>query len=156
MIRLLLSLLLVSGLAHADLTLSVGVGKGALAQNGTAFERTGALGVEHVFSSGVFLRPELGYYLDRESSFWVAPLIGVRSVSQSGTEAHIGVGPGYLQNPDGIVLGGHVQFSFELGMGLTDENFFIGLVWKHLSSAFLYPVNQGRDLLCFQVRVIRL
>lgn len=154
-----LILVCIATTAHADVTLSVGVGKGIMYHNGTPFERAVAVGYEHRFSNGIFVRPEVGYFLDISgqnlSSIWAAPLIGVRSKSAVGPAIHLAVGPGYLQNPDSI-LGGHFQFSLEGGLALEDGNFAIGLVWKHLSSAGIEMPNLGRDFICAQVRILAL
>lgn len=156
---IILALLALTSTAQADLTLSVGVGKNIMKQNGTPFERMVAVGFEHEFPVGVFLRPEAGYFLDTSgktlSSIWVAPLLGVRAKSKVGPALHLAVGPGYLQNPDST-LGGHFQFSLEGGIALEDENLAIGLVWKHLSSAGINMPNQGRDFICAQVRILAL
>jgi hypothetical protein len=156
-----LLVLLVVILSHsevtlADPTISVGIGKGAFGKSGTAFERAAALGYEHTFPIGVFVRPELGWFMDisghGKSSVFAAPLVGVRSGSRVGPEVHLAMGPGYLQNPD-EVLGGHFQFSLEGGIAMRDENFSIGVVWKHLSSAGFNMPNRGRDFITAQVRV---
>ncbi len=154
-----IALLLLTSLSRADIALSVGVGKGITGDPGTPFERVVALGYEHRFPVGVFIRPAAGYFMDisgsGQSSFWAAPLLGVRAVSQAGPILHLAVGPGYLQNPD-QVLGGHFQFSLEGGIGLQDENVAISLVWKHLSSAGFNMPNRGRDFICAQVRILAL
>lgn len=153
----LLYVCILTGLSRADATLSVGIGKNVMKQNGTPFERMVAVGYEHRFPIGVFVRPEVGYFLDisgqYKSSFWAAPLVGVTAVSQVGPSLHLAVGPGYLQNPDEI-LGGHFQFSLEGGIGLTDKNFFVGMVWKHLSSGGINMPNNGRDFICVQTRLL--
>ncbi len=141
----------------ADATISVGVGKGVMEEKGTPFERMLAVGYEHALPAGVFVRPEAGWFMDisgnGKSSAWAAPLLGVRAQSQVGPELHIAMGPGWLQNPD-QVLGGHFQFSLEGGAGLSDKSFFIGLVWKHLSSAGFEMPNQGRDFITVQLRIL--
>lgn len=145
---------MLSGIAsRADVVLSVGPGKGILGDPGTPFERAVALGYEYRLPKGLFVRAEGGYFLDisghGKSSFWAAPIFGVRAQSQVGPVLHVGVGPGWLQSPDGI-LGGHFQFSVEGGIGLCDENVCVQAVWKHLSSAGFNMPNHGRDFICAQ------
>lgn len=153
-----LFLALMSGIAQADLSVSVGTGKGILDVPGTHFERVGALGYQLSWGD-FFLRPEVGFFGDLSgrgrSSFWIVPLIGVRALSRSGPELHIAGGPGYLQNPDEI-LGGHFQFSLEGGGGIMDASgkVYIGVAWKHLSSAGIEMPNQGRDFIMIQLRLM--
>lgn len=142
--------------ALADVTLAVGVGKGAFGSKGTSFERVVAVGYEHHFDNGLFVRPEVGYFLDISgrglSSFWLAPIVGVEARSKAGFAIHVGCGPGLLQNPD-QVLGGHFQFSCEMGLGVRDEHFFVGAAGKHLSSGGTSMPNQGRDFLVIQIGI---
>lgn len=150
--------LLFTSLAQADLVTSVGVGKGIMEGHGTPFERVAALGYQFNWGD-FFMRPESGWFEDLsgngKSSLWIAPLVGVRALSQVGPELHIAMGPGYLQNPD-QVLGGHFQFSLEGGLGISDKNVYLGLAWKHLSSAGIEVPNQGRDFIVIQLRVLAL
>lgn len=150
---------ILSHLALADVSLSVGTGKGIMGDHGTPFERAAALGYQYQFGTGIFIRPEAGWFMDISgqgmSSFWAAPLVGVRAKSQVGPELHLAIGPGYLQNPD-QVLGGHFQFSIEGGIGITDDKFYIGLAWKHLSSAGFEMPNHGRDFITAQIRILAL
>lgn len=154
-------LLMFSSLASADLNLSVGLGKGVLGNPGTPFERSVAVGYQFLLKDDLFIRPEVGYFADisgnGKSSLWVAPLVGVRALSQVGPELHIAMGPGWLQNPD-EVLGGHFQFSLEGGVGInsSDGKTYIGMAWKHLSSAGIEMPNQGRDLIVVQLRLLML
>lgn len=159
-ILLLISLFCFSFFARADVVTSVGVGKGILGEHGTPFERAVAIGYQFDFGD-FFVRPEAGYFEDisgqGKSSAWAAPLLGVRALSQVGPELHIAVGPGYLQNPD-EVLGGHFQFSLEGGIGLAsaDKKTYVGLAWKHLSSAGIEMPNMGRDMIVVQLRLLAL
>lgn len=145
--------------ARADLSVSVGAGKGIIEAPGTPFERVGAVGYQFPFATDLFVRPEVGYFADiggsGKSSLWAAPLLGVRAHSQVGPELHIAVGPAYLQNPDNT-LGGHFQFSLEGGIGMvsSDGKIYIGVAWKHLSSAGLEMPNSGRDFLVVQLRLL--
>lgn len=154
---LLLALALVSTSAHADPVLSVGIGKASFYHNGTPFERSVVLGYQHNIREGFFVRPEAGYFLDisgnGKSSLWGAALAGVTAKSKTGPELHIGFGPGYLQNPDPL-LGGHFQFSLEGGVGISGQDVYLGLIWKHLSSAGINMPNQGRDFIMAQLRIL--
>lgn len=146
--------------AQADIVTSVGVGKGIFGDHGTPFERATAIGYQFDFGD-FFVRPEGGYFLDisgsGKSSLWAAPLLGVRALSAVGPELHLAIGPGYLQNPDGV-LGGHFQFSLEGGVGISsnDGKTYVGMAWKHLSSAGFEMPNQGRDFIVVQLRLLAL
>lgn len=154
---LLLLPLLLSNLALADLSVSVGAGKAITDHPAEPFERAIALGYQFPIAADLFIRPEGGYFLDvsgqGKSSFWAAPLLGVRALSRTGSEIHLAVGPGYLDQPDEI-LGGHFQFSLEGGIGISDKNVYIGMAWKHLSSAGFEMPNQGRDFITVQLRLL--
>lgn len=156
--KYLFALLLISTSAWADLSFSIGTGKGIFGSPGTPFERVVAAGYQLSWSD-FFLRPEAGYFEDLsghgKSSYWLSSLLGVRALSTVGPELHIGVGPSYLQNPDAI-LGGHFQFSLEGGAGITDKSgqVYIGIAWKHLSSAGFEMPNQGRDFVVIQLRLL--
>lgn len=157
---LLFFLLFISTNSRADLVTSVGVGKGIFGDHGTPFERAASLGYQFDWGD-FFVRPEAGYFEDisgsGKSSLWLSPLMGVRALSGAGPELHIAVGPGYLQNPD-QVLGGNFQFSLEGGLGLTsgDGTTYVGVAWKHLSSAGIEMPNQGRDFIVVQLRLLKL
>lgn len=150
-------LIFFSTFASADVSISVGAGKNITDHPAVPFERAVALGYQFPIGYDFFIRPEGGYFLDvsgsGKSSFWAAPLLGVRAVSKSGTEIHIAVGPGYLDQPDEI-LGGHFQFSLEGGLGISDRHVYIGMAWKHLSSAGFEMPNQGRDFITIQLRLL--
>jgi hypothetical protein len=149
--------LLVPSICWADATVSIGTGKGILGDHGTPFERVVALGYQRTLLQDFFVRPEAGYFEDisgnGKSSGWVSTLLGIRALSSVGPELHLAVGPSYLQNPD-QVLGGHFQFSLEGGLGIADNRTYVGLAWKHLSSAGIEMPNQGRDFIVVQFRIL--
>jgi hypothetical protein len=148
---LLASLLLMSSSASADVVASVGAGKGILSDQ--PFERVGCVGYQYNFNSNFFVRPEVGYFNANSvgtSSSWTGGLLGVQVTSTAGTNVHLASGPAYLQNPDNV-LGGNFQFTNEAGIGLTDKNVYLGLAWKHLSSAGIEIPNQGRDFIVLQL-----
>jgi Lipid A 3-O-deacylase (PagL) len=157
-VAILLATMLLSAGANAEVALSVGTGKGIVGEHGVPFERTAAVGYQLPFGD-FFVRPEGGYFLDISgqgaSSLYAAPLLGVSTHSSNGPELHVAVGPGYLQNPD-QVLGGHFQFSLEGGLGISDGKNYLGLAWKHLSSAGFEMPNHGRDFITLQWRIIAL
>ena len=157
--KYLILLLLLSTPALAEVSLSAGIGKGALYHNGTPFERSAAIGYQYNFKHDFFIRPEVGWFMDNsgngKTSFWAAPLLGVSALSTVGPELHVALGPGYLQHPDEI-LGGHFQFSLEGGVGITSKNAYVGLAWKHLSSGGITQPNRGRDFIMVQLRLLQL
>lgn len=156
----LLAFLLFSGSAMASLSISVGAGKAITDNPPQPFERAVALGYQIPLGMDVFARPEAGYFLDISggdhlSSWWAGAMLGVQALSKNGTEIHIGVGPAYLENPDGI-LGGHFQFTPEFGIGISSEDVYIGVAWKHLSSAGFEMPNIGRDFITLQLRLLKI
>lgn len=155
MLHLILSLLMLSTSALADLTATVGIGKGVLEHNGTPFDRMASLGYQIDLPLDFYVRPQAGYFLDisgvNKSSFWGTAQVGVKANTATGAMLNVGIGPSYLQNPDGI-LGGHFQFTVEGGAGIQTSNTYIGLAWIHISSAGIEMPNQGRDFLSLQLR----
>lgn len=157
-LKLLLITVLMSVSASADLVLGVGAGKGILNVAGTPFERLAVVGYQRSLGYDFFIRPEAGYFEDlsggdHKSSLWIDPMFGIRAKTISGPELHLGVGPGWIKNPDAL-LGGHFQFALEGGGGAysSDNKVFLGLVWRHLSSAGIEMPNQGRDFLMVEGR----
>lgn len=64
------------------------------------------------------------------------------------------VGPAVISTPDSA-LGGRFQFNNDFACGIRDPrtDATIGFNYKHLSSAGIYEVNQGRDFGLFRVSV---
>ena len=59
----------------------------------------------------------------------------------------------YLGKTDSM-LGGHFpQFKGTLGVGVEDEDGFIGVQYQHISSAGIHTPNRGRDLLGIKIGV---
>ncbi len=139
--------LLFATLSNAEVVTSAGLGKSVLADK--PFERIAAIGYQAKLASDVFFRPELGYFSDLtgrgESSAFIS---GILLLEVSGF--HVGVGPSYLSNPDSV-LGGFYQFNTELGAGVRDEHLYLGVIYKHLSSAGIEEPNKGRDFLMLQI-----
>lgn len=149
------ALLFVSSIAQADVVLNVGVGKNALKQDGSPFERAVSLGYQFNLPKSIFLRPQVGYFAahgnGQLSSAWGALLLGVEAHTELGADLSFAVGPGYLQNPDSV-LGGRIQFNTEFGFGLSNKDVALKLLYGHLSSGPIYPVNQGRDFIMAQAQ----
>lgn len=143
-----LAVALLSQAALADVSLSVGVGKGIMGDPGTPFERMVGLGYQYNLAPELYIRPEGTYFLDisgqGRSSLVGAALLGVKAKSTVGPELHFAIGPAYLQNPDSV-LGGHFQFKLEFGAGIASDSVYLGVAWVHMSSAGLEMPNHGRD-----------
>ncbi len=151
-----LSVLVFPGVSRADLVVAIGAGKRILSQG--PFERVAAAGYQFPILRDLFFRPELGGWTDLSGNGRVSPyltgMLGVRTLPHpTGLELHIGVGPSFLLNPD-QVLGGHFQFCLEGGLGLVDKDVYLGIAYKHLSSAGFEMPNQGRDFVVVQMRVL--
>lgn len=161
--RLLLVLICLTSLVcrncFAEATAMIGAGKGITGEPGTPFERVAVIGYQHAFSPDFFARGEIGKFEDYsgngKSSAWITPIFGIKAVSKMGPELHVGAGPGYLHVPDNI-LGGHFQFFLEGGLGIAsyDGHSYVGIAWKHISSAGIETPNKGRDFIVVQVRVM--
>lgn len=63
------------------------------------------------------------------------------------------IGAGFITCPDSY-LGGPFQFTEDLAIGVKDEHgYSIGLDYKHISSAGIYPINRGRDFFTLRLSV---
>ena len=148
--------------ARADVTASVGIGKGVISEG--SFERAGSLGYVWNFSRSMFLKPEVGGYITnvpgRSSSGFASLLVGFRVSTPSGLYAFAGAGPTYLVSPDNKVLSGHLQYNLQGGICFRDEG-GVALCWKlqHFSNCHGCPLiggpepNIGIDLIAFEVAV---
>lgn len=56
---------------------------------------------------------------------------------------------GGITHPD-AKLGGHFQFSHDIGVGVNSDGTGIGVGWKHISSAGLSMPNRGRDAILLE------
>jgi hypothetical protein len=153
MMRWFLLLLLISHAVLADVSLGVGAGQGVFEAPGTPFERVASLGYQ-IPVGDFFIRPEAIYFAGvGPSSFLFTTKIGVRTLV-GGFEAHLAIGPSYLSNPDPVYLGGHLQFSPEVGVCSNDRINALCFALDHESSGGIYDGNQGRNFWMFYWRIL--
>lgn len=73
-------------------------------------------------------------------------------VNSGGLVAGIFTGPALISNPD-VLLGGPFQFMDDLHIGIQDRSgYYIGLMYRHLSSAGIETPNIGRDIVSLELR----
>jgi hypothetical protein len=102
-------------------------------------------------------RVSLGGWLDnagggRSSSALVAGQLGFE-VNSNGLVGSLFSGPALISTPD-VLLGGHFQFQDNINLGIQDKSGnYIGVEYKHLSSAGLEMPNIGRDSIGLELRM---
>lgn len=73
-------------------------------------------------------------------------------VNNNGTVFGIFSGPTVISSPD-VLLGGRFQFMDDIHLGIQDkQGNYEGVMYRHLSSAGIYPVNIGRDVIALELR----
>jgi hypothetical protein len=145
-------LLLLATTSHAETYFKYGLGVFNSARDNRAEVKTFALGHQEKILNSVVYQFEGGMWADsrgdlgRKSSGFGNMSIGLDV--QAGyvyTQALWGLG--FITTTDSM-LGGNFQFNNDLGVGIRDQKgYAIGLNYKHMSSAGIYDVNAGRDLL---------
>lgn len=101
-------------------------------------------------------RAVIGGWLDnagryRSNSAVVSGQIGFE-VNSGGLVAGIFTGPALISNPDAL-LGGPFQFMDDLHIGIQDRSgYYIGVMYRHLSSAGIEKPNIGRDVVGLELR----
>lgn len=87
----------------------------------------------------------------RSSSGLISGQLGFE-VNRNNTIVGIFSGPTVLSNTD-VLLGGNFQFMDDLRIGIQDnKNNYIGLFYRHISSAGIEMPNIGRDLVGLEIR----
>lgn len=115
-----------------------------------------SLGIQEDVWGPLKQRVVAGGWLDnagggRTSSAFASGQIGFE-VNGNGLVAGIFTGPAFISSPD-ILLGGHLQFMDDIHFGIQDkESNYMGLMYRHLSSAGLEMPNIGRDVLGLEIR----
>lgn len=101
-------------------------------------------------------RGVVGGYLDnaghgRSNSAVVGGQLGFE-VNRDGLVAGIFTGPALISNPD-VLLGGPFQFIDDLHLGIQDKSgYYIGIMYRHLSSAGIETPNIGLDVVGLELR----
>jgi hypothetical protein len=139
-----------------DLVLDGGVGVFNSAKKGLSETKMLTLGLQGDLIGPLKDRAVIGGWLDnggyyRSNSAVIGGQLGFE-VSRDGLVAGIFAGPALISNPD-ILLGGPFQFMDDLHLGIQDRNgYYIGVMYRHLSSAGLETPNIGRDIVGIELR----
>lgn len=72
-------------------------------------------------------------------------------VNRNGFVMGLFTGPSVISSPDAL-LGGTLEFMEDLHLGIQDHNDYIGVMYRHLSSAGIYSPNIGRDVIGLEIR----
>lgn len=88
----------------------------------------------------------------RHSSAFALGQVGVKPGSETGLYGSAFIGVAALSHTDSL-LGGHVQFVENIGLGVRDEMTFTSVDYRHFSSAGLSKPNKGRDFFVFSVGI---
>ena len=73
-------------------------------------------------------------------------------IERNGIVASVFSGPCLLSETD-ILLGGHFQFMDDLHLGIRDvSGYYIGVIYRHISSAGIATPNIGRDIVGLEFR----
>ena len=103
-----------------------------------------------------FTRTTLGLWVDnsgngQSNSGFISEQLGYE-IRHNGTIVSIFTGPSFITTPD-TVLGGYFQFVSDLHLGLEDTRHnYLGVFYRHISSAGLYYPNLGRDMVGLEIR----
>lgn len=87
----------------------------------------------------------------RNDSLFISGQLGFE-VNNSGTIASVFTGPCLISTPD-YLLGGYFQFMTDFHLGIQDsKSNYLGVMYRHISSAGLETPNYGRDILGLEIR----
>jgi hypothetical protein len=152
-------MLLIGSVAYAqDDQIIVGGGIGVFhsADRGLSETKMLSLGVQEDFWGAIKTRGTVGGWLDnsgppKSDSGFVSGQMGWE-VNRDGLIAGAFTGPAIISNTDSL-LGGHFQFMDDLHLGIQDkEGNYIGVMYRHFSSAGLATPNIGRDIVGLEFR----
>ncbi len=106
---------------------------------------------------GIYSAVELGGYVDnagegRKGSAIGKLQVGVKPGPATGVYGFGFFGPAGITATDAL-LGSHLQFATDVGVGVRDMNTFINVGYTHVSNAGIKLPNKGRDYLMFSVGV---
>ena len=136
--------------------LDVGIGVFRSADKGLSETKMLSIGKQETLLGPLKSRYSAGFWLDntrdgRKSSGFVGAQLGFE-VANNGWVGGIFSGPTVISTPD-VLLGGRFQFMDTINYGLQDKSGnYIGLFYRHFSSAGLEMPNTGRDILGIEIR----
>jgi len=112
---------------------------------------------EHAFAM-IYSAKEIGLWSDqgsgagRKSSAFGAFQLGVKPGASTGIYGKAFWGVTLISSKDAL-LGGNAQFVSDFGVGIRDSGSFIGVGYKHISSAGIFLPNKGRDFINLELGV---
>jgi len=133
-----------------------GVGVFNSGKNSLSETKMLTLGVQEDLYGAFKDRAIVGGWLDsagdgKSSSGLIAGQLGFE-VNRDGLIGGVFSGPCVISNTDEL-LGGHLQFMDDLHLGIQDrDNNYIGVMYRHISSASLSTPNIGRDIIGIELR----
>ncbi len=155
----LIFLLLFSSLAHAQgdqFSVDAGFGVFNSGKNSLSETKTVAIGYQEDLWDALKQRVTLGGWVDdagngKNNSVFLAGQLGFE-VNRDGLVAGVFSGPAVISNTD-VLLGGHFQFMDDVRLGIQDRiGSYVGVFYRHLSSAGLEMPNIGRDMVGVEIR----
>jgi len=153
-----LIMLAISTSAQAESYFKYGLGIFNSAKDNKVETKTIAIGQSEKWLGALLTQYEGGIWTDSRSD------LGRSGSGYFGISVGLDVQAGYIYSQAlwgvaGIshidsMLGGHLQFNNDLGLGIRDCNgYSIGMNYKHISSAGIFTPNQGRDFLMIKMGI---
>lgn len=146
-------LLFLSLFSHAD-DLIIRGGPGIIEGSTSGESKLFSVRSEDKAFLGIYTSQEVGFWTDNRvnanSAGYVKMQLGVKPGAKEGVFAKAFVGPALISNKDNI-LGGHFQFSEDIGFGIRDKDTSVCITYTHFSSAGISKPNKGRDYLLFDI-----
>lgn len=133
-----------------------GVGVFHSAAKGLSETKMLSLGMQEDIWGPLKQRGTIGGWLDnyshgRKDSGFVSGQLGFE-VNNNGWVAGVFSGPSLISSPDAL-LGGVLQFMDDFHFGLQDrDSNYVGVFYRHFSSAGIETPNIGRDLIGVEFR----
>ncbi len=151
---IMLGLLMIAKHSLAD---SISVRGGPSLQDGKPNGESKYFGVRYEAPLGIgYIATEGGGWVDngegRKSSLFMKGQVGAVPGPKIGVFGKAFLGPCFISAID-TMLGGHLQFCTDIGVGVRDKDTFMSVGYGHVSSAGIYSPNTGRDWLTFEVGV---
>jgi hypothetical protein len=156
---IILLLVLVPCFAFADddqLILDGGVGVFHSADKGLSETKLLTLGVQETIWGPLKDRALVGGWIDdtgdgKSGSALIGGQLGFE-VNNNGWVGSVFSGPAIISNTD-VLLGGNFEFVDDLHLGIQDQHgYYIGVMYRHISSAGLEFPNIGRDFIALELR----
>ena len=152
-------IILISSTVYAEndqIVVDGGIGVFNSAKRSLSETKSFTLGIQEDLYGPLKQRVTVGGWIDnggdgRSGSALVSGQLGFE-VNRDGLVAGIFSGPTFITNRDAL-LGGHFQFMDDLHLGIQDKNSnYIGVMYRHLSSAGIEMPNYGRDVMGLELR----